>query len=136
MFGGSLDLLAAPAHLGEHDVQALLVDEPQARRRKAHLHPAVLALDPELAVLKVREVTTLGLVVRVGHVVSDSGGLPRHLAHSGHGKPLLTGSRIKALDFSTALDFPATEHTHAAMTPILRTTRHLLVLSIGCAALA
>src|SRR5437868_1212108 len=69
------------------DVDALLVDETQAGIGEPHLDPAVLALDPELAVLEVREVTTLGLVVGVGHVVSDSGGLPRHLANSGHAGP-------------------------------------------------
>src|SRR5205809_6338417 len=100
MVGLASDVLAARAHLGEHDVETLLVDEAQARAGETHLHPAVLALDPEAAILQVRQVAALGLVVGVGHVVSDSGGLPRHLAYAGH-EILESGCRIKALDFST-----------------------------------
>src|ERR1700750_1513561 len=80
----SSDVLAALTHLGEHDIEALLVDEAQARVGEAHLDPAVLALDPEAAVLQVRQVAALGLVVRVGNVVSDDGGLARHLADARH----------------------------------------------------
>src|SRR5436190_1128435 len=72
-------------HLGENLVDALLVDEAQARAGEAHLHPAVLALDPEAAVLQVGQVAALGFIVGVGHVVSDSGGLPRDLANASHG---------------------------------------------------
>src|SRR5688500_10002322 len=96
---GSSDVLAAGAHLGQDDVQALLVDEAQAGVGQPHLDPAVLALDPEPAVLQVRQVATLGLVVGVGHMVSDSGGLPRHLANAAHGN--LGIRRNKALDSST-----------------------------------
>src|SRR5204862_2183771 len=91
---GSSDLLAAGAHLDEHHVEALLVDQAQAGVGQAHLHPAVLALDPELAVLEVGQETPLGLVVGVGHVVSAAGGLPRDLANAGHGNLRKSGRAL------------------------------------------
>jgi hypothetical protein len=83
---GSSDFLAAAAHFGEDYVEALLVDKAQPRVGQAHLDPAVLALDPELAVLQVGEVAALGLVVRVGNVVPDDGGFARDLANARHEK--------------------------------------------------
>ena len=69
---------------GEHDVDALLVDEPEAGARKAHLHPAVLALDPEPAVLQVGQETTLGFIVGVGNVVPNHGLLARNDTYASH----------------------------------------------------
>src|SRR4051812_44845985 len=82
---GSSDLFAAGAHVREHHVDALLVDEAQAGVGEAHLHPAVLAIDEEAAVLQVGQVAALGLVVGVGHMVSDDGGFARYLADACHG---------------------------------------------------
>src|ERR1051326_309877 len=93
--------LHAPlAHFGEHDIDALLVEQAQARAREAHLDVAVFALDPDPAVLQVGEIPTLGLVVRVGHMVSAARALARDLANACHGN-LLKSEEIKALDVST-----------------------------------
>jgi hypothetical protein len=64
--------------------------------------------------------------------VSDSGGLPRYLADSGHGKPLLTGRRIKALDFSTMARLPATGSSPSPMPRNPRFAAICLLLSAAC----
>src|SRR5690606_24081353 len=84
---GSSDLLAACAQLGEHDVDAVLVDGAHGSRGNAQLHPAVLAGDPEPALVQVREETAAGLVVRVGDVVTRLHALAGDLANSGHNAP-------------------------------------------------
>ena len=48
-------------------------------------HPALLALDPEAAVLQIRQETPPRLVVRVGNVVAQHGLLAGDLADAGHG---------------------------------------------------
>src|SRR3954471_5289551 len=86
---------AALAQVGQHDIDALLVDRAQARVGDAQADPALLALDPETAVLQVRKETPLGLVVRVRHVVSGHRLLAGDLADSGHG-PALRGFKMRA----------------------------------------
>src|SRR5579862_853974 len=102
LFAHGLNLLAARTHFGEHDIEALLVDEAQAGAGEAHLDPAILALDPELAVLQVVQEAALRLVVGVGHVVSAAGRLPRYLANARHGTKSGLGKRLKtkALNYS------------------------------------
>src|SRR5690606_8067187 len=76
---------AARAQVGQHDVDAFLVDEAQRRVAHAQPDPPVLALDPEAAALQVRQETTLRLVVRVRDVVADHRRLTGNLTDSGHG---------------------------------------------------
>src|SRR5438552_3298008 len=78
------DMLAARAKLGQHDVDALLVDRADARGRQAKLHPAVFAFDPQAAVLQVGQEAALGLVVRMRDVVAHARGLTGDLTHSSH----------------------------------------------------
>src|SRR5207248_3717948 len=54
-----------------------LVGQPQT-------DPAVLALDPEPALLQIRQEPTTGPVVGVRNVVPHDRGLPRHLTDSSH----------------------------------------------------
>src|SRR5581483_1260087 len=82
--GEMLEAFAASAQLREHDIDALLVDGAKAGVRQAQRHPAVLAFDPEPALLQVRQETSARLVVRVGDVVPRHGGLSGDLADSSH----------------------------------------------------
>src|SRR4051812_6948176 len=76
--------LAAGAQVRQHGVDAVLVDQAQAGIGNAQAHPAVLALDPETAVLQVHFEPALGLVVGVGHVVPHHRALARHFADACH----------------------------------------------------
>src|SRR3954451_673214 len=78
------DALAARAHLGEHDIDAVLVDGAQSVVGKPQAHPAVLALDPETAALQVGHEAPLGLVVRVRNVIAHHRGFSGDLADSSH----------------------------------------------------
>lgn len=49
----SLKLFAAGAQVSEHGVDAVFVDDAQAGVAQAHAHPAVFALNPELAILQI-----------------------------------------------------------------------------------
>src|ERR1700733_10490459 len=75
---------AACAQVGEHGVDAVLVDQAQAGVRNAQTHPTIFAFNPETAVLQVRKKTTLGLVVRVGNVVAAHRRFPSYLAYACH----------------------------------------------------
>src|SRR5205085_12465234 len=88
---GSSDVLAARAQLGEHDVDALLVDRAEPRVREAEAHPAVLAFDPEAPALQVGQEPPTRLVVRVGDVMARHGGLSGDLTDSSHGSLLKLG---------------------------------------------
>src|SRR5690606_5376007 len=96
---------AAGAQVGQHRIDALLVDQPQRRVGDAQADPAVLALDPEAAVLKVRQEAALGLVVRVRDVVADHRRFSGDLADSGHDG--LLGLEPEARYCSKALNFSA-----------------------------
>src|SRR5690606_1369044 len=84
---GSSDLLAAGTRLGQARVQADLVDGAHGSGGNAQLHPAVLAGDPEPALVQVREEAAAGLVVGVGDVVTRLHALAGDLANSGHNAP-------------------------------------------------
>src|SRR5690606_26223786 len=83
----SSDLLAALAQVGEHGVDAVLVDGAQCSRGNAQLHPAVLAGDPEPALVQVRLEAAAGFVHRVRDVVASRRTLAGDLADSGHCTP-------------------------------------------------
>src|SRR5262245_44714751 len=89
----SLSGLAALADILEHRLDPLLVDQPQAGVRQAQADPALLALEPEPAVLQVGEEAALGSVVGMGHVVPDLRLLAGDLADSRHDGVLRCGSR-------------------------------------------
>src|SRR5690606_34752802 len=84
---GSSDLLAAGTQLGQDRVDAVLVDGAHGSRGNAQLHPAVLAGDPEPALVQVREEAAAGLVVGVRDVVAGLHALAGDLANSGHNAP-------------------------------------------------
>src|SRR5690606_4642374 len=84
---GSSDLLAAGTQLGQDRVDAVLVDGAHGSRGNAQLHPAVLAGDPEPALVQVREEAATGLVVGVRDVVAGLHALAGNLANSGHDAP-------------------------------------------------
>eukprot|EP01041_Mallomonas_annulata_P015553 gene15553-32853_t len=63
--------LTACAQVGEHGVNAVFVDQAKGGTGDAQTHPAVFALDPETAVLQVRQEPALGFVVGVGNIVPD-----------------------------------------------------------------
>src|SRR5437773_8874342 len=79
------DVLAARAQLGQDDVDAVLVDRAQPGVGQPQAHPAVLALDPELATLQVRHEPPPGPVVSVGNVVAHHRGFPRYYTNASHG---------------------------------------------------
>src|SRR5258708_3097825 len=79
------DVLAARAQLGEDDVDALLVDRTQTGVGQPKAHPAVLALDPELAALQVRQEPAPGPVVGVGNIVAHHRAFTRYYTNSSHG---------------------------------------------------
>src|SRR5438309_4860913 len=78
------DVLAARTHLGKHGFDTVLVDGAQTGVRQAQVHPAVFAVDPEATTLQVREEPALGLVVGVGNVVPNHGGLTCDLTYPSH----------------------------------------------------
>src|SRR5690348_8231880 len=80
----SSDLLAAGTQLGDHGLDALLVDGAQRVVGDAQLDPAVLAGDPEAALVQVRQPAAAGLVVGVRDVVTGLHTLSGDLANAGH----------------------------------------------------
>src|ERR1700684_3392362 len=84
----SLDF-ATCTQIGEHGIDAVLVDQAQTRVRNAQTYPAVFALHPKTAVLQVRQKAPLGLVVRVGNVVAAHRRFPSYLAYACHMRALL-----------------------------------------------
>jgi hypothetical protein len=78
----SSDFLAARADLGEHGLDSLEIDGAEPCLGYAQSHPAVLGLDPEAAILQVRQKTPPRLVVRVGHIVTQHRLLAGDLANA------------------------------------------------------
>src|SRR6476620_8202016 len=86
----SSDLFAAGAEFGQNAVDAVLVDGAQRMRGNLQLDPAVLAGDPETALMQVGQEATTGLVVGVRDVVAGLHALAGNLAYAGHYAPRLT----------------------------------------------
>ena len=80
----SLERSPRGAQFGQDGFDAVLVDQAQAGVGNAQADPAVLAFDPEAAVLQIRQEAALGLVVGVGNIVAHHRGFSRHLADSSH----------------------------------------------------
>src|SRR5258708_37289834 len=87
------DVLAARAQLGEDDVDAVLVDRAQPGVGQPKAHPAVLALDPELATLQVRQEPPPRPVIGVGNIVAPHPGFTRYYADSSHPSLPMLGIR-------------------------------------------
>src|SRR3954462_6709094 len=83
----SSDLFAAGAEFGQNAVDAVLVDGAQRMRGNLQLDPAVLAGDPEAALVQVGQEATTGLVVGVRDVVAGLPALAGYLAYAGHYAP-------------------------------------------------
>src|SRR5690606_39558677 len=84
----SLDLFAAGAQFTQNSVDAALVDDAHALGGNAQTHEALLGLDPEAMVLRVRQETTSGFVVSVGNVVPGYRTLTGNLTDSRHASAL------------------------------------------------
>src|SRR5688572_986607 len=82
---GSLSSFLLGGNLGEHRLDPELVDLAQAGGRDAQPHPAVLAFDPEPAIVQIGLVHAPRLVVRVRDQVSFHWLLAGYVADSGHG---------------------------------------------------
>src|SRR5258706_6628466 len=109
---GSSDLHAAGPKVGQHHIDALLVDQAQAGVGQPQRNPAVLAFDPELAALQVRHEQPVGLVVRVRNVMTGHRTLAGHLAYFRHG--LAPGSLLWTANDYTLLGNPAQSEAHGA----------------------
>jgi hypothetical protein len=77
-----LDAVAAFADVGQHSVNALLVDDTQAMAGHTHAYPAILALDPEAALMQIRIENSFSLVVSVRNVIAYNTSLACYLAFS------------------------------------------------------
>src|SRR3954452_10203217 len=101
--------LAAGAHVRQHSVDAILVDQAHCGVGNAQADEAVLALDPETAVLQVRQEPAPGLVVGVGDVVPHHRAFARHVADACHLKLSMSARhspRTLAFAPSTGLTSP------------------------------
>src|SRR5437899_3205599 len=82
--GAESDAFAVGANLRQHDVDALLVDRAKGGIGKPQTDPAILALDPEAALLQIGQKAPLRAVVRVGNVIAHHRGLTCDLTDSSH----------------------------------------------------
>src|SRR5215831_14558156 len=81
----TLDVFAASAKLGQHELDAFFVDGAQRGIGHAQAHPAVLAFDPEPATLQVGHEMPAGAVVGMGNVVPHHRRLTGDCTDSSHG---------------------------------------------------
>src|SRR4051812_34353160 len=80
----ALQLHALGAELGEHTIDALLLNRAQAGGRNAQRYPALFGLDPETLCMQVGQEATTPLVVRVRDAITDCRPLAGDLADAGH----------------------------------------------------
>ena len=80
----SLDLLPARPEIREHGIDAVLVDDAQPPAGNAQPHPALFALDPELAVVEIRLEAPPRPVLCVGDVVPPNAAFSGDLTDFGH----------------------------------------------------
>src|SRR6185312_10989290 len=80
----SSDLFAAGTHLGNHGLDAILVDRAQRMVGNAQFDPAILAGDPEATFMQVGQPAATGLVVGVRDVVAALHTLSGDLTYTGH----------------------------------------------------
>jgi len=76
--------LTAFAQVCENSINAIFVDQAQSGAGNAQAHPTVFALNPETAILQVRQEPALGFVVGVGNIVSDHRAFARYVADACH----------------------------------------------------
>src|SRR5690606_12779963 len=87
MVQSSSDLFAACAEVGQNGIDPVLVDGAHGVGGNAQLHPAVLAGDPEPALVQVGHEAAAGLVHGMRDVVAGRRSLAGDLAYSGHYAP-------------------------------------------------
>jgi hypothetical protein len=102
--------LATCAHVSEHSIDAVFVDQTQSSVGYAQTYPAVFGFDEKAAVLQVRHKPALGFVVGVGNIVSYHGLLARYVADACH---ISTPSHIKL----TALAAPRSTYCSVTAMP-------------------
>jgi hypothetical protein len=61
---------ATGTKIGEHDVNAVFVDQTDCRGRHTQADEAVFAFDPKAAALQIRQEAALGFIVSVRNIVS------------------------------------------------------------------
>src|ERR1700758_1359801 len=84
MAQSSSDLFATGAQVGDHGLDALLVDGAQRLVGDAQFHPAVFAGNPEPTLMQVGQPAAAGLVVGVRDVIAGLHTLSDDLAYTGH----------------------------------------------------
>src|SRR5690606_29754719 len=76
---------AGGAHLGDHGVDAILLDGAQAAAGDAQPDPALLVFQPETLLVQVRQEAALLLVVGMRDGVADRRTLAGHFGDAGQG---------------------------------------------------
>src|SRR5579863_6065828 len=89
----SLDPEALSAKIGDHDLDAALLDRAQAARRDSQRHETLLALQPEPVGVQIRQKAAPLAIVRVGDRVARFGPLAGDLADSRHDLDLRLNAR-------------------------------------------
>src|SRR5690606_29744591 len=87
MVQSSSDLFAACAEVGQNGIDPVLVDGAHGVGGNTQLDPAVLAGDPEPALVRVGLDAAAGLVHGVRDVVAGRRSLAGYLAYTGHYAP-------------------------------------------------
>ena len=79
-----LDAVAAGTDFGQCRVNTVLIYCTQRYVGEAQANPAIFALNPESAMLQIRQKTPFGLVVSVGNMVASHGFLAGDFTYSCH----------------------------------------------------
>jgi hypothetical protein len=80
----TLDALPFGAQIGQHLLDAVLVDDADALVRNPQANETLLGFDPESLVLQIRQEAPTRPVVGVGDIIAGLRPFPGHLAHFGH----------------------------------------------------
>ena len=91
--GGSLNLDALGAKIGNDHVHAALLDGAQAARGHTQADEALFGLQPESVSVQIRQKPPPLAIVRMGNRITCFGALARDLADSRHGVNLRTWTR-------------------------------------------
>jgi hypothetical protein len=76
--------LTASAHICEHRINTIFVDQTQGGAADTQTNPAVFAFNPETAILQIREKTAFGFVVGVRNIVPNHRAFARYFAYTCH----------------------------------------------------
>jgi hypothetical protein len=91
---GWLNAVPARTHFSQHCVNAILVYGAQGSIRQTQTDPALLALNPEAAVLQIGQEAALGLVVSMGNMVTGNRFLSGDFTYSCHGNALQNPKQV------------------------------------------